>query len=99
MIQSRGPDVGFRGRTYRQADLDAGPDNDRLTVRVTLEVGDGEDAENLDDGDEESEGEQTAEDDLQQACQLVVSPQEAAMTVAELYHLLLELQLEFPDDG
>lgn len=46
-----------RREAYSNTDLHHGPHNNRLTICIGLEVLDGENADNLDNGDEESQGE------------------------------------------
>lgn len=50
--------------TYTQAGLHTGPDHDILAVGVGLQVPNGEDADYLDDGHEETESKQASQEDF-----------------------------------
>lgn len=47
-----------REETHSKAHFHHRPDNNRLAIRIRLEILDGEHADNLDDGDKEAQGEE-----------------------------------------
>lgn len=53
-----------RSGTYPQTNFNSRPQHNRLAIRIRLQILDGEDADDLDDGDEEAQGEDSHKGDL-----------------------------------